>query len=108
MLDSFAKQIPAITGDAPRIGLSFLIGKWFPTDYSATVGRILVTFTADPYEILIPLKCWKNPPSSVGKILTLLGRGGGSMNLVHDLESIFSKKLLSFFSYCITNRIRNF
>ena len=34
-------------------GLAFTMGKWFLTDNSATVGRILMIFLADPHEILI-------------------------------------------------------
>ena len=37
-------------------GLAFTVGKWFLTDNSATVGRILMMSAADPHEILIKLK----------------------------------------------------
>ena len=37
-------------------GLAFTIGKWFLTDNSTTVGRILMIFTADPHEIFILIK----------------------------------------------------
>ena len=36
--------------------------KWFSTDYSAKVGRILMIFWADPHEISILMKCCKNSP----------------------------------------------
>ena len=39
------------------------MGKWFLTDYSATVGRILMIFSADPHENSILMKWWKNQPS---------------------------------------------
>ena len=45
-------------------GLAFTMGKWFLTDNSATVGRILMISSADPHEILILIKWWKNHPSS--------------------------------------------
>ena len=32
-------------------GLAFTMGKWFLTDNSATVGRILMISSADPHEI---------------------------------------------------------
>ena len=45
------------------------MGKWFLTDYSATVGRILMIFSADPYEIsiviVIGLFFGKNVPRGV-------------------------------------------
>ena len=40
------------------------MGKWFLTDNSATVGRILMTYSAHPNEISILIKWWKNQPSS--------------------------------------------
>ena len=40
------------------------MGKWFLSDNSATVGRILMIFSAHPHEISIPIKWWKNQPSS--------------------------------------------
>ena len=41
---------------AVKPGLAFTIGKWFLTDNSAKVGRILMIFSADPHEILILVK----------------------------------------------------
>ena len=35
------------------------MGKWFLTDYSATVGRTLMIFLADRPEISIPMECQK-------------------------------------------------
>ena len=32
------------------------MGKWFLTDYSATVGRILMTFSRDPHAISIQIE----------------------------------------------------
>ena len=37
-------------------GLAFTMGKWFLTDNSATVGRILMISSADPHDILILIK----------------------------------------------------
>ena len=37
-------------------GLAFTMGKWFSTDNSATVVRILMISLADPQEILILMK----------------------------------------------------
>ena len=45
-------------------GLVFTMGKWFLTDYSATVGRFLMIFRHTPILILIRVK--KNQPSSTG------------------------------------------
>ena len=47
------------------------MGKWFLIDYSTSVGRILMNFSADPNEISIPIKCWKNQSSSACKICTM-------------------------------------
>ena len=44
------------------------MGNWFLTDYSATVGQILVIFSIDPHEILFPMKCWKVQPPGMCKI----------------------------------------
>ena len=41
---------------------SVSMGNQFSTDYSATVGPTLMI--SDPYEFSIPIKCWKNQPSS--------------------------------------------
>ena len=38
-------------------GLPFTMGKWFLTDNSSTVGRILMISSADPHEILT-LRKW--------------------------------------------------
>ena len=55
----------ASTAVKPGIyGLAFTMGKWFLTDNSAMVGRILMISSADPHEILILMKWWKNQPST--------------------------------------------
>ena len=46
------------------------MGKWFLTDNSATVGRILRIFLADSHEISILMKLWKISP-----LKCLRGRG---------------------------------
>ena len=51
-------------------GLAFIMGKWFLTDNSATVGRILRIFLADSHEISILMKLWKISP-----LKCLRGRG---------------------------------
>ena len=49
--------IPGVTADKPGIyGLAFTMGIWFLTDNSATVGRILMIFSAHPHEISILIK----------------------------------------------------
>ena len=40
-------------------GLAFTMGKWFLTNNSATVGRILMISSADPQEIFILIKLGK-------------------------------------------------
>ena len=46
------------TAVKPEIyGLAFTMGKWFLTENSATVGRILMISSADPHEILT-LRKW--------------------------------------------------
>ena len=46
-----------LTAVKPGIhGLAFTMGKWFLTDNSATVGRILMISSADPHEIYILIK----------------------------------------------------
>ena len=35
------------------------MGKWFLAGNSSTIGRILMIFSADPYEISIMMKWWK-------------------------------------------------
>ena len=45
--------------------------KWFLTDYSATVARILMIFSADPHAILIPIK-WDRKSALSHLILQIL------------------------------------
>ena len=52
------------------------MGNWFLTDYPAMVGRILMIFSADPHEILIPMKCWKNQPSDTSARIVHIGDFG--------------------------------
>ena len=43
-------------------GLPFTMGKWFLTDNSSMVGRILMISSADHHDILIMIRWWKNSP----------------------------------------------
>ena len=53
-LNAYMIQLTAVE---PGIyGLAFTMGKWFLTDNSSTVGRILMISLADPHEILILIK----------------------------------------------------
>ena len=53
----FRKFWSRYTAVKPGIyGLAFTMGKWFLTENSATVGRILMISSADPHEILILIK----------------------------------------------------
>ena len=38
-------------------------GNHFSSNYSETVGPILMILSADPHENWMPMKCWKNQPS---------------------------------------------
>ena len=52
MMMTMTKMILPATAVKPGIyGLAFTMGKWFLTDNSATVGRILMISSADPHEI---------------------------------------------------------
>ena len=59
LLDTLISQFQQeYTAVKPGIyGLSFTMGKWFLTDNSATVGRILIISPVDPHKILILIKC---------------------------------------------------
>ena len=39
-------------------------GNQFLSNYSETVGPIVMILSADPHENWMPMKCWKNQPSS--------------------------------------------
>ena len=52
------RRARGLTAVKPGIyGLAFTMVKWFSTDNSATVGRILMISSADPHGILILIKC---------------------------------------------------
>ena len=42
-------------------------GNQFLSNYSETVGPILMILSADPYENWMPMKCWKNQSSSISE-----------------------------------------
>ena len=56
-------------------------GNDFLSNYSETVGPILMILSADPYENWMPMKCWKNQPSSTSMRahLSLRARTWGGM-----------------------------
>ena len=57
MLNRALKMIQATAVCSGIYGLSVSTGNQFSTDYSVTVGPILMISTADPHEIPIPIKC---------------------------------------------------
>ena len=68
---------------------SWELENWFSTDYSATVCRILMIFSVDPHEISIPMKWWKNQPSSTS--------ARACMQLLHYVYSKFWPISFGFF-----------
>ena len=73
------------------------MGKWFLTDNSATVGRILMMFSAKPHETIL-MKWWKNQPSS-----TSAKAGTQNLHFVHSgfwpILAYFCPKVLRFLQW---------
>ena len=81
-------------------GLAFTMGKWFLTDNSLTVDRILMISSVDSQEIWILIKWWKNQPSSTSASVFAWTRD-------HTNNPIFGPKTL-FLGYKNTLKIFGF
>ena len=75
-------------------GFAFTLGKWFLTDNSATVGRILMIFLADLHEIL--MKWWKKISPLARKRARTLKNGITRVTNFGQFWPIFGQKCFSF------------